>query len=210
MITGRSDGALRSVVRVVLMGTFVLAAARWGEPAHLFGPLNPTQEQPSQAGTARADSNRAPQEPPDQQTLRALLTPSEQTEYGRQSNIAKRMKLLLRFAARRLDATYEFALKEHYDPIARLTGEYQRLISSAFSLIEAISPKPSRRKSAYRDFDLELRKHIRTLERIERIIPLDQSADINAALKTATRLRHNALNAFAGDHIFKPPAAKNR
>ncbi|HXF05580.1 MAG TPA: hypothetical protein VNM72_09200 [Blastocatellia bacterium] len=156
----------------------------------------------------RQGSEVTGQTAPDEQTVQALLAPSERAELSRQSNIGKRMKLLLKFAAQRLDLIRQHALREEYGEISRISHEYKVLVTYAYSLIETISPKPSRRKSAYRDFDLEVRKQIRTLEQIERLIPLSQSGDVSDAIRTATRLRHNALNAFAGDRIFKSPSSK--
>ena len=208
MNTGRRLHSGHFVIVCILAWSIVAISRIWIHPVRASCPLVPGCQPTGPPSMWRQQSEGARQAQSEGQILRALLTPTEHMEFRRQSNIAKRMKLLLKFAAKRLERIHHLALREEYDEVAQLSNEYKALITSAYSLIETISPNPSRRKSAYRDFDLELRKQIRALEQIERLIPLSQSGDITDAMRTATRLRHNALNAFAGDRIFKSPTSK--
>lgn len=208
MIARRGHHGGPLMIACLLVWSIVANASVSIRPAKACSPLAPGREHMGRTSARQQRSEVTGQAVPDEQTFQALLAPTERTELSRQSNIGKRMKLLLKFAAQRLDRIHQLALREEYGVISRISNEYKALITYAYSLIETISPKPNRRKSAYRDFDLEVRKQIRTLEQIERLIPLSQSGDVSDAIRTATRLRHNALNAFAGDRIFKSPSSK--
>lgn len=210
MITRRRQHSGRFLIVCLLAWSIVATSRLSVHPVRASCPLAPGCQPTGQPSMWRQQSDGARQTQSEGQILQALLTPTEHMEFSRQSNIGKRMKLLLKFATQRLERIRQLALREEYGEIARLGNEYKALITHAYSLIETISPKPSRRKSAYRDFDLELRKQIRALEQIERLIPLSQSGDITDAMRTATRLRHSALNAFAGDRIFKSPTSRQQ
>lgn len=207
MVIGRAESKKRFLGLCILAWSYLCWP--FGDPC-AWASWSLARQQTSEQASARKEAEGEYQAALDEQTVQALLTPKERADLSRQSNIGKRMKLLLNFAAQRLEQMLQSALREQYGEITRLSNDYKTLITYAFSLIETISSKPSPRKSAYRDFDIEIRKHLRTLDRIGRVIPLSQSADITDAVRTATRLRHNALNAFAGDRIFQPSAPKHR
>jgi len=136
--------------------------------------------------------------------LSALLTPEEQARLTRERNPAKQVRLLLGYAEKRLQESKRLAAQERFEPALALLHTYQTLLEDAFSRIEAVPPG-GKRKNAYKDFTLHLRRHLKNLEALTRALPIGLATDAERVLKTATRLRSEALNAFAGERILTLP-----
>jgi len=140
--------------------------------------------------------------------LSALLTAEEQTQLARERNPAKQVRLLLRIAEKRLQDAKRLTDQERFDSALSALLVYQTLLEHAFARIETVPPG-GRRKSAYKDFDLHLRRQLKDLEPVTRAFPIGLAAEAERVLKTATRLRFEALNAFAGERILTHPRPKS-
>jgi hypothetical protein len=140
--------------------------------------------------------------------VRALLTQEELARLGRESNPAKQVKLLMTFAAKRLDVARQQAETEKYDEASESVRQYQAFVAHTYSRIEAIPGKPKNKRNPLKEFDLQARQHLRALDAVLRAFPVGRSSEIEEALRAVTRLRHEALNAFAGDKILNPTKPK--
>jgi len=136
--------------------------------------------------------------------IQALLTPEEQAQVKRQTNPSKQMKLFLKIAAQRLERMRQLTRSERYNEALQTASAYKALLSHALLIIGTMPGSSGRRKSAYKDFETDVRKQIRTLEAISRDVPPGRSREIEDVLRTVIALRYEALNAFAGEKIFPP------
>ncbi|GEM_PF-1018098 len=141
--------------------------------------------------------------------LSALLSAEEQAQLARERNPAKQVRLLLRIAEKRLQEAKRLTNQESFDPALSVLLAYQALLEHAFARIETVPPG-GRRKSAYKDFDLHVRRQLKDLEPMTRAFPLGLTAEAERVFKTATRLRFEALNAFAGERILTHPRPKSQ
>jgi len=140
--------------------------------------------------------------------LSALLTSQEQAQLARERNPAAQVRLLLRIAENRLQEAKRLAAQESFEPALSVLLVYRAVLEHAFARIEAVPPG-GRRKNAYKDFDLHVRRHLKDLEPLTRAFPVGLAAEAERVLKTATRLRFEALNAFAGGRILTHPRPKS-
>lgn len=141
--------------------------------------------------------------------LLTLLTSEEQAQLAREKNPAKQVRLLLQIAEKRLQEAERLAAQERFNPALSVLLVYQAVLEHAFSRIETVPPG-GRRKSAYRDFDLHIRRQLKDLVPLTRAFPIGLAADAERVLKTVTRLRFEALNAFAGGRILTHPRLKSQ
>ncbi len=130
-----------------------------------------------------------------------LLTPPEYAQFTREKNPAKQVRFLLKIGEKRLQEIKRLFEEERFESALERLASYQALLEHAFSRIEMVPPG-GKRKNAYRDFDLHVRKHLRDLEALERAFPAGWVAEVERVRKTAVKLRFEALNAFAGEKIF--------
>ncbi len=138
-----------------------------------------------------------------------LLTSEEQAQLARERDLAKQIRQLLKIAEKRLHEITRLADEEQFEILPPRLHAYQALLEHAFSQIEAIPPG-GKRKNAYKDFDLFVRRQLRNLEALLRVLPIGMAADAERVLKTATTLRFEALNAFAGEKILTHPRPKSQ
>ncbi|MCS6816309.1 MAG: DUF5667 domain-containing protein [Blastocatellia bacterium] len=141
--------------------------------------------------------------------LSALLTPEERAQFARERNPAKQVRLLLKIAENRLRDAKRLTDQESFDSALSVLLAYQALLEHAFAQIETVPPG-GRRKGAYKDFDLHVRQHLKDLEPTVRAFPMSLASEAERVLKTATRLRFEALNAFAGERILTHPQPKSQ
>jgi len=137
------------------------------------------------------------------------LTTEEQAQLTRERDPAKQIRQLLKIAERRLKEIKRLADEEQFETVLPRLHAYQALLEHAFSQIEAVPPG-GKRKNAYKDFDLFVRRHLKDLETLPRVLPIGMAADAERVLKTVTTLRFEALNAFAGEKILTRPRPKSQ
>ena len=134
-----------------------------------------------------------------------LLTADEWKAVDRHGNQVKRVRELLKVAASRLERTHQLTAQEAFADATKLMEDYTTIISYTFAFIEDIPEKDrKRRRSAYKEFDLSVRKQIQALEGLRHSWPVGNTAAEDALL-TAERLRIMALNRFSGMEIIRVP-----
>ena len=133
------------------------------------------------------------------------LTDQEWSEIRQEDNPTKRVRKLLNIAANRLTQAYSLAQQEQYADIPTLLGQYKNILTYAMDSVDSLpEPERKRQRNAYKEFDLNLRKHIPMLNEVKRGFP-NEHPTIEDSLLTAQRLRMTALNRFSGAEIFKIP-----
>mgnify|MGYP000218157937 CR=1 FL=1 len=141
--------------------------------------------------------------------LTALLSAEENAQLAREKNPAAHVRLLLRIAEKRLQEARRLTDRESFESALSVLLAYQALLEHAFARIEMVPPG-GRRKNAYKDFDLHVRRQLKDLDPVMRAFPIGLAAEAERVLKTATRLRFEALNAFAGERILTHPRPKSQ
>lgn len=139
------------------------------------------------------------------ETAEPNLTDQERATIQKETNPAKRARKLLDIAKGRLAQAQTLMPQEQYAEAGRLVQDYTAILSYTMALIDSLPRNDRKRqRSAYKDFDLRVRKQIPTLEELKRSALVDMPA-IETALSTAQRLRIVALNGFSGAEIMKVP-----
>jgi hypothetical protein len=137
-----------------------------------------------------------------------LLTSEEQARLARERNPVKQIRQLLKIAEKRLHDITRLAREERFEAVPPKLQAYQALLEYTFSQIEGVPPG-GKRQNAYKDFDLFVRRQLKDLDALLRVLPIGMAADAERVLKTATTLRFEALNAFAGEKILTRPRSKS-
>jgi hypothetical protein len=137
--------------------------------------------------------------------VRAAVTDQEWFLVQKEGNPVKRVRRLLEIAMDRLRRAQPLASQEQYAEADMLVESYTTIISHAMAFIDDLpDSEHKRQRNAYKEFDLGMRKQIKTLQELTRSFPINHQA-IEAAVFTAQRLRIIALNRFSGVEIIKVP-----
>ncbi|MBI3950023.1 MAG: hypothetical protein HY314_06170 [Acidobacteria bacterium] len=143
-----------------------------------------------------------------EEAVKASLTDQEWALVDKEGNPVKRVRKLLDIAAYRLGQAQMFTAREQYSEASSLLESYTTIISYTMDLIDRLPENERKRqRSAYKEFDVQVRKQLQTLQELKRNLPVDNQA-IENALFTAQRLRIIALNRFSGAEIIKVPEEK--
>lgn len=136
---------------------------------------------------------------------KAVMTDQEWLLVNREKKPTKRVRKWLDVAADRLSRAQALIAQERYADAIPLIEHYTPLISSAIAFIDGL-PKEQRKqqRSAYKEFDVRVRRHIPLLMELRRDFPTEHPT-LERALLTAQRLRILALNGFSGAEIIKVP-----
>jgi hypothetical protein len=155
--------------------------------------------------TLRPLYGQEPKPPGATRHLTMTLTDQEWSDIRQEDNPTKRVRKLLNIAANRLTQAYSLAQQEQFADIPSLLGQYKSIVTYAMDSVDSL-PEPERRRqrNAYKEFDLNLRKHIPMLNEVKRNFP-NEHPTVEDSLLTAQRLRMTALNRFSGAEIFKIP-----
>jgi tetratricopeptide (TPR) repeat protein len=140
-----------------------------------------------------------------QEDIQTLLTADEWKVVNRHGNQVKRVRELLKVAANRLERARQLTTREAFTEATKLVEDYTAIISYTLTFIDNIPDKDrKRRRSAYKEFDLAVRKQIQSLEDLRHSWPVGNTV-AEEAVTTAQRLRIMALNGFSGAEIFRVP-----
>ncbi|HWP43027.1 MAG TPA: hypothetical protein VNO14_07320 [Blastocatellia bacterium] len=160
--------------------------------------------------SAYAQSTQLPPPPlpVDPTPLEELLSPEEREKIEKTSDPKKLVERFLKIADTHLDAALDAINASDTARAERELDIYNKTIAEAAKI--AFSDEDKKRRLS-KKIEQKLYKHIRTLETIERLFPVERAPFAEAALKHARETRIEALNtAFAAGDILKSPDEQKR
>lgn len=140
-----------------------------------------------------------------EEEAKAAMTDQEWLSVEKKGNPVKRVRKLLEIADGQLAQTRTLTAQEKFVEATTTIQNYTTIISYALHFIEGLPENQHKQqRSAYKEFDVRVRKQIPTLKELKHEFPVGNQV-VDDALFTAERLRIIALNRFSGAEIIKVP-----